>query len=153
MPFTVYHITKIFLKMESWLSMDVSTSALQSGRPFAWSHAKMCYRSRCVRDLLLQLPWTSSTALEEDKSFLHFHIPSLANKVKTSCNSLRADAIMAAAGRRKMNFLVSTSRIPYRTQITLPTILTFYHRKCLQALEQAESSQSPQTCWGIKAWR
>lgn len=124
---------------------------LCSVAPSTRSHTEMCYRSQCVVDLLLQLSWTSSVKLEEVKSFLHFHISNLANKVKTSCSSLRADAIMVAAGRWKINFFVSTSRIPCSTQITLPRTLTFYYRKCFQALEQAGSSQLPQTCWGIKA--
>lgn len=72
-------------------------------------------------------------------AFLHFHSSRLANKVRTSCNSLRADAIVAVGGRWKINFL-SASRMPRSTQISLPVMLTLLYRKYLQVQEQVWSS-------------
>lgn len=87
-------------------------------------------------------------SVEGVRAFLHFHSSHLANKVRTSCNSLRADAIVAVGGRWKINFL-SASRMPRSTQISLPVMLTLLYRKYLQVQEQVWSSH----CWGIKTWK
>lgn len=110
------------------------------------------------------LPWASSLhtlgmlssaaslasphSVEGVRPFLHFHSSHLANKVKTSCNSLRADAIVAVGSRWKIKFL-SASRKPRSTQISLPVPLTLLYRKYLQVREQVWSSH----CWGIKTWK
>lgn len=102
MLFTVYHVTKIFLKKESGFSRDSSSSAE------LLSHTEVLGILVCYR--IVQCPGNLHRA-GKTQAIPHFHISSSGKQEQTSCHSLRAVADSATAGRWKIHLFVSASKI------------------------------------------